>query len=198
MTRCLVLGKPNVGKTLFSLRFAFFLGAEAVRLARAGEEAHWTSVEAAVRELVSDRPHQTLDLQRLSLEIRGRKGTRRLELVDTGGLTDEIPPAPEVRQVQVETLGLLLKGGLLLHMVDASAVGRPGLPEAPGEVDLQLYHLGRARGGYLLLANKMDREGAADGLREARRRFPGVPLIPISARTGLGFKEVKRHLRRHL
>lgn len=194
----MVLGKPNVGKTLFSLRFAFFLGAEAVRLARAGHEERWASVEEAVRDLVSDRPHQTLELQRLTLELRGRKGSRRFELVDTGGLTDEIPPAPQVRQAQVETLGLLFQAGLLLHMLDASALGRPGAPEAPGEVDLQLYQFGRARGRYLLLANKMDREGAAEGWREARRRFAGVPMVPVSALTGQGFKEVKRHLRRHL
>src|SRR5690606_32058059 len=117
-----------------------------------------------------------------------------LPLVLAGRLSAVSSAAPAVRHIHVGSLRLRLKGGRFGRMVGASAVGRPGLPEAPGEVDLQLYHLGRARGGYLLLANKMDREGAADGLREARRRFPGVPLIPISARTGLGFKEVKRHL----
>jgi len=198
VTRCLVVGKPNVGKTLFSLRFAFFLGAEAIRLARAGQEREWASVDEAVRELVSDRPHQTLELQRLVLDIRGRKGSRRFELVDTGGLTDDIPASPEVRQAQVDTLGLLFQSKFLLHMLDASAVGRPGAPEAPGEVDVQLYHFGRARGRYLLLANKMDLEGALEGWREARRRFPGVPMVAVSAVTGQGFKEVRRHLQRHL
>lgn len=198
MTSCLVLGKPNVGKTLFSLRFAFFLGAQAVRLARAGEERTWHSPETAARELVSERPHHTLAVQRISLEVRARKGTRRFDLVDTGGLTDEIPTSPEVRRAQVESLALLPAARVILHMVDASAILTPDLPEAAGEVDAQLYRFGRSRGRYLLLANKMDRPGAREGLREVRRRFSGVPVVALSAQTGMGFGEVRRHLRRDL
>ncbi|BAS27580.1 GTPase [Limnochorda pilosa] len=198
MTSCLVLGKPNVGKTLFSLRFAFFLGARVVRLARAGEERTWASEEMAARELVSDQPHQTLAVQRLALEIRARKGSRRFDLVDTGGLTDEIPASQAVREAQAETLGLLRQAGVILHMVDASRILSPGAVEAAGEVDAQLFRFGRTRGAYLILANKMDLDGATEGLGEVRRRFAGAPVVPLSARTGLGFGEVKRHVRRHL
>jgi len=65
-------------------------------------------------------------------------------------------------------------------------------------VDYQVAQFAQMRGGYLLLANKMDLEGAQEGLARLRREFVGHPIAPISALHKQGFHEVKAFVGRHL
>lgn len=202
MKRCIVIGQPNAGKTLFTLHFAEYLGVTVARIAfaeadgRRREAAY--SLADAVASLTSATPHQTRHLQSLALELPAGKGTKQFELVDTSGLVDGIHPDVAIRRAMAQTLAAVREAAVVLHVVDAAALGRSGSVSAIGEVDYQVAQFAQMRGGYLLLANKMDLEGAQEGLARLRREFVGHPIAPISALHKQGFHEVKAFVGRHL
>ncbi len=202
MSRCLVIGKPNVGKSVFVLHFARYLGLSEVRLTcedaegRRFQRAY--AVEAAVRDLSGAAPHQTRCLQSVTLDLPAGKGTKRLELVDTSGLSEGIHADINVRRAMAQTLANVREAHIILHMVDASQAAVAGAVAAIGEVDYQVAQFAQMRGGYLLLANKMDLPTAPAGLALIRREFAGHIVLPISALHGQGFREVKRYVWRWL
>ncbi len=203
--RCVVVGKTNVGKTLFAINFAEHLGAKTVLLRRAGsgrpDGAGYRisySPEDARGEMVSAEPHRTLTPQVLVVEMRAGKVRREADVVDTPGLGDHIDERLEVRQGMAAALRAVYEADLVLHVVDASRVGDPAAEEAPGEVDQQLARFARFKAGYAILANKMDLPGADAGLRAIRQLFPGEYVIPMSALRSTGFDEVRAFVRRHL
>ncbi len=200
--QCVVVGKTNVGKTLFAIRFSEYLGARSILLRRdgagSGEPQQAYTPGGARRVLVSADPHWTLDLQSLSLDLRAGKARRRITLIDTPGLGDHIDQRGDVRRGMAAALRALYRADLVIHMIDASRVADPGAIEAPGEIDQQIARFARFKPGYAILANKMDLEPAAAGLRLLRERFPGEYIIPVSALEASGFPEVKAFVRRHL
>lgn len=201
MNRCVIIGQPNVGKTLFALQFAEYLGMMKARIAfaeaggRRWEAAY--SVAAALTDLTSSEPHHTRQLQSLTLELPAGKGTKRFELVDTSGLVDGIHPDVAIRRAMAQTLSTVREAKVILHVVDAAALGMAGAINVIGQVDYQVAQFAQMRGGYLVLANKMDLPGAVDGLARLRREFVGHPIAPISALHKQGFKEVKAFVWRH-
>lgn len=208
MKRCIIIGRPNVGKTLFAIRFAEFLGIAVARIsfAEAGGR-RWQadySVSGALGDLTGSTPHQTRQLQSFTLRLPAGKGSKQFELVDTSGLVDGIHPDRSIRLAMAQTLATVKDATVLLHMLDAAAVGRGGEARAPGEeaavgeVDREVAHFGLSRGGYLMLANKMDLETAPAGLQRLRRLFPRHPVAPVSALRGDGFEEVKQFVGRCL
>lgn len=203
--RCVVVGKTNVGKTLFAINFAEYLGAKMVVLRRAGPrgldgEGYRISYspQDARADLVSAEPHRTLEPQALVVEMRVGKMRREADVVDTPGLGDHIDERSEVRQGMAAALRAVYEADLVLHLVDASRVGDAAAPEAAGEVDQQLARFARFKAGYVILANKMDLPGADAGLRTIRQLFPGEYVIPMSALRSAGFDEVRSFVRRHL
>lgn len=201
MRRCIIIGQPNVGKTLFALHFAQYLGMVRARIAfaEAGGK-RWEAaypVADALTTLTSAEPHHTRQLQSLMLEFPAGKGTKRLELVDTSGLVDGIHPDAAIRRAMAQTLATVREAKIILHVIDAAAVGMNGGVKVIGEVDYQVAHFAQMRGGYLLLANKMDLPGAEEGLNRLRREFVGHPIAPISALRKQGFREVKAFVWRH-
>ncbi|HEY3315530.1 MAG TPA: GTPase [Bacillota bacterium] len=203
--RFVVVGQANVGKTLFALRFAEYLGARSIVIRRAegdGVERRLVySAEGARRELVSEVPHQTLAAHSLVLEVRSGKAVRPLTMIDTPGLADHIDQRQEVRRAMAASLRLLYEADVVVHLVDASRAGAPGTaaaPGIPGEIDYQIARFARFRPGYVILANKMDLPAAALGLKALRETFAGDYLVPISALKSTGFDEVKAFVRRHL
>ncbi|HHW08789.1 MAG TPA: GTP-binding protein HSR1 [Firmicutes bacterium] len=202
MSRCLVIGKTNVGKSVFVLHFAHYLGVSEVRLTCEDPEGRRRekvfAVENAVRDLSGATPHQTLCLQSIKLELPVGKGRKLLELVDTSGLSEGIHSDINVRRAMAQTLANVREAKIILHMVDASRAGMTGAVEAIGEVDYQVAQFAQMRGGYLILANKMDLPAAKTGLALIRREFAGHTIIPISALYGHGFREVKQYVCRWL
>ncbi len=199
--RYVVVGKANVGKTLFALRFAEFLGAKSIVLRRPGEGGEQRSVyscEGARRELVGEVPHQTLAPQSLLLELRSGKAVRPLAIVDTPGLGDHVDQRPVVRRAMAAALRVLYDADVVVHMVDASRAADPTAVEAPGEVDFQIARFARFKPGYVILANKIDLPTAAAGLKALRELFPSEYMIPTSALKTTGFDEVRSFVRRHL
>lgn len=201
MKRCIIIGQPNVGKTMFALHFAEYLGLAKARIAfaeaggRRWEAAY--SMAAARTTLTSSAPHHTRQLQSLTLELPAGKGTKHLELVDTSGLVDGIHPDATIRRAMAQTLAAVREAKVILHMLDAAALGAGGAVDTIGEVDYQVAQFAQLRGGYLVLANKMDLPGAEDGLARLRREFAGHRIAPVSALHKQGFDEVKAFVWRH-
>lgn len=196
MNRCLVIGKTNVGKSVFVLHFARYMGMSHVDVISQDPEGNRQvrsyAVEVAVRDLSGAAPHQTRCLQSITLELPAGKGRRMLEIVDTSGLMDGIHADAAIRRSMAQTLANVRDANVILHMVDASQAANKGAVEAVGEVDYQVAQFAQMRGGYAILANKMDLPAAAAGLSIIRREFVGHPVLPISALHSQGFKDVKR------
>lgn len=202
MKRCIIIGRPNVGKTLFALHFAEYLGLALARIsfAEAGGR-RWQadySVAGALDDLTSAKPHHTRQLQSLTLQLPAGKGSKQFELVDTSGLVDGIHPDAAIRKAMAQTLATVREARVILHVMDAAAVGAGDAVATIGEVDYQVAQFAQMRGGYLLLANKMDLPAARDGLARLQDEFGGHPVAPVSALRKQGFQEVKTFVRRHV
>lgn len=199
---CIVIGKANVGKTLFAINFANYLGVTRLEMevnpAEGESYRHTLGTKEALQELTSPEPHHTLGLQSIQIQIRGRKGRKHFALVDTSGLTEGIPGKTLIRKAMAQTLAQVRGASIILHLIDASSTGKPGAIEAMGEVDWQVAQFGGMRDGYAVLANKMDLPEAAAGLLQIRQELPGHVIFPISALHKTGFAEVKRFVLHHL
>lgn len=195
MKECLIVGKTHAGKTLFALNFAHYLGLSNLEITLKYPSGVVTtktySLTAARRELVGPAPHTTRALQSIVLDLPVGKGKKRCVFTDTSGLVDYIHTDVEVRRVIAQTLGAIREADLILHVVDTAAVGASDAPSALGEVDYQVAQFAQMRGGYAILANKMDLPGAPAGLGKLRQELPGHTIIPISALEKRGFREVK-------
>jgi predicted GTPase len=190
MRECLIIGKPNAGKTLFFVNFARYLGVKHFRL---DPEHPPLPARRAAEELVKATPHYTRQLVRVILPIASRDGKIAV-LTDSIGLSDHVLAAVEIRKAMAETLKAFWRAAIILHLVDVTAAA--GSPAAPGPVDRELAEAARTKAGYALLANKMDLPGAREGLKFlGRLQLPG-PVIPVSALAGFGFPEVRRFLLR--
>lgn len=196
MKKCIVIGKTNVGKTLFTLQFAEYLGVKevAIRIEEPTGERREVrcTIPEAIERLSSESPHQTRALHSIRLELPVGKGVKRFDIVDTSGLVEGIHSDGSVRKAMAQTLAAVREADLILHLIDAAKVGSSGILRAVGDVDYQVAQFAQIREGYLILANKTDLPGAAAGLEKIRFEFSGHAVIPISALHRQGFREVKR------
>lgn len=201
MPLALVVGKPNAGKTLFALNFAAFLGLQTVRWQLVDSDGcrreQLMPIERARRRLVSSAPHKTLQSLTLPIPIRSRKPDKTLRLLDTAGIVDGITDRADVRHAMADTLERVQTASLVLHIVDASEVESSAV-EAPGPVDRELAAFCPMIAAYVVLANKMDRPHAQRGLTQIQQQFRGCLVIPVSALTRQGFREVKAFVFRHV
>jgi tRNA U34 5-carboxymethylaminomethyl modifying GTPase MnmE/TrmE len=195
MKECLILGKPNSGKTLLLLNFAEYLGYRQLELTihEADQTQHRRTygIAEARLTLVSPAPHHTRVLQAVHLRFAKGKSRCDLALTDTTGLSEGIHEQLAVRRSMSRTLHRLRQAELVLHVIDGSRVAVPGAPEAMGELDHQLARFATGRVGYAMIVNKMDLPGAAAGLSYVRSCFPHHLVIPVSALRKRGFREVK-------
>ncbi|MCL6453751.1 MAG: 50S ribosome-binding GTPase [Alicyclobacillus sp.] len=211
MRRSLVIGSANVGKTLFCIHFARYLGLRQLRWfveqADGTTEQRQLAVEEAVRLLSGPAAHRTRQLQTVSLDVPRGKVNRQVLLTDTTGLAEGIHTDPLLREAMAQTLQALAEAQVILHIVDAARigtsadkagdVGRAARAVGWSPVDEQLADYGQAVGGYLILANKMDLPGAKQGYQFLRKRYSKQRVVPISALTGSGFREVRQHVWRY-
>lgn len=195
----LIMGKPNVGKTLLLINFAAYLGLREIRLEVRDSEGlcrtQRFSLERARRDLVSLRAPKTTGIQTLVIDtIIGRQRTS-LVAIDTVGVAEGIPGDAMERHQLAVTLERLMTADFIFHVVDASAMGLRRL-ESPGPFDMALTEFGRHLSYYLVVANKMDRPGSNDGYRLMKERYRGVPITPVSAVTRRGFRDLKAWMMR--
>ncbi|MBE6410786.1 MAG: GTPase ObgE [Akkermansiaceae bacterium] len=95
-----------------------------------------------------------------------------------------------------EFLRHIMRCRVLLFVVDMT-----GLEHDPVEAiqtlrkEIKLYSEELATRPWVILANKMDEEAAAENLAVLQQRFPKVEIIPIAAATGQGIPEFKERLK---
>lgn len=190
----LIVGKPNVGKTLLLINFAAYLGVKELRIDVDDGEGvarrENLSLERARRDLVSLASPKTQGLQTVVLEPAIARQRAALVVLDTCGIAEGISEQAQERQQVALTLERIFRADLILHVVDASATTLRRI-ETPGPFDFALAEYGRMHTRYFLAANKMDRPGSSDGYRLLKERFRGLSVTPISAMTRRGFREVK-------
>jgi len=202
LTRCIIIGKTNVGKTLFTINFAEFLGLKKINVVLEYHDGSQHSRSYTIREartyLTDPSPHKTLCLQIVTVNIPKGKGKKKIKLIDTSGLIDGIHPDENIRKAISQTLANVRTADLILHIVDAAVIPNNGVVESLGEIDYQIAQFGQMKYGYALLANKMDLPEAERGLDKLRDEFKGLYIIPVSALYKQGFNEVKKFVSRNI
>lgn len=141
--------------------------------------------------LVSNKYHETRCIQSIILNIPLGKGKKKIELIDTTGLIDNIHPNIDIRKAISQTLAMIRGSDVILHILDASVISNKDIPKAIGEVDYQIAQFAQLKSGYAILANKIDLPGAKLGVKTIKDEFKGNLVIPISALHKKGFQEVK-------
>lgn len=192
MKRILLVGQTNVGKTLFTLNFAAYLGLEKVAITFGDSRSCYTqefSVPEALSRFVSEQKHHTRSLQAVTFSLPKGKVRKYWQLIDSVGLVDQIHPCPAVRQAMAHTLSVIPDTGHLLHMVDASRPNQVSL------LDRQLAQFGAHCQSYAIIANKVDLLPNSSALNQLQTMFPDRLILPVSALHHTGFKEVKAHVR---
>ncbi|MCY0881633.1 MAG: 50S ribosome-binding GTPase [Firmicutes bacterium] len=164
---------------------------------RMGNSRQEILVDQARRQLVSHQYHKTLKLQEIAIDVAWGKSSRALVLIDSVGIAEGIHEQAEIRQAMAATLEQLGRSHMILHMMDAASVSA-GQVESLGPVDEEISQYAALVNPYVILANKMDKPGASEGLAAIKDRFRGIPVIAISALNRRGFKEVKAFVFRHL
>lgn len=194
MNEAVVIGRPNVGKTLLTIKLAESFGQRRLEvLFRPRDGAAYTrllSLGQAQAELVNEQPHHTLCLQSVVVKVPRGKSVRKVVITDSTGLTDHIHPSSAVRRAMADTIRNATEAAFILHVVD------PG--DRLSGVDLDLLRYGQSLDHYALLANKVDLPGRAERLPELERLAGPAPVIATSALRGTGLGEVRAFIRGHL
>ncbi|GAX91778.1 GTPase [Effusibacillus lacus] len=198
MKNFLVIGRTNVGKTMFCVNFAEFLGLHRLdvyyQLPDGTTRQRKYDLPAARQELSGLGQHKTRSLQSIQLDLPGGKGSRKFKLTDSTGLTDGIHPDKSLRESMAQTLAELQYADCILHLIDLTEVARTGGLSAMGELDLQIAELGGMKSGYAMLANKIDLPEAKPALEIVQGEVGETRIIPISAKYRQGFREVKEYV----
>jgi GTPase len=92
-----------------------------------------------------------------------------------------------------EFLRHIKRAGALVHIVDASAAD-PVADFRTLEAELKAYDPDLIAKRSVIIANKMDLPEAAEGLAKLRAEIGG-DILPVSAATGKGLKELLKHLK---
>lgn len=164
MSKCVIVGRPRVGKTTFCRNFCAFLGKKWL----AGAE--------------------TCDVR-----LPVRKGAAHLTIADTASLVPGVHPDPAQRRSVAETLQALHSAEIVLQVVSAVSVER-GFEEELDGVDLLVHRYASKRKKYIVLCNKMDLPGAPRGFDILCRLVGASCVIPICALNGTGFRKVAERL----
>ena len=118
---------------------------------------------------------------------------RRCTLADIPGL---IEGASENRGLGHEFLRHITRCKILIFVVDmAGSEMRDPIEDVQIlRTEISNYDEDLAKFPWMVVANKMDLDGAEENLKNFRRRFPKVDIVPISAESGLGLDELRQYL----
>ncbi|MGJ8673304.1 GTPase ObgE [Rubritalea sp.] len=120
-------------------------------------------------------------------------GFRRCTVADIPGL---IEGAHENRGLGHEFLRHITRCHLLLFVVDMAGFdGRDPIEDLQTlRTEVKMYDEELAEFPWIVVANKMDLEGAEENLANFKIRFPKVKIIPISAESELGLGDLREYL----
>jgi 50S ribosomal subunit-associated GTPase HflX len=201
--QCMVIGQTNAGKTAFVLSFAEFLGVEKIEVAFLYPDGFSTKQAYALgiarSELVGPASHKTRCLQSIRVSVKRGKGSAVVDLVDSTGFQAGVPGEVDVRRGISQTLQRMRTAHLIMHVIDAAALGRrEHSGNVLSEIDQQVVAYSQGRSAYALIASKMDLPTAPAGLLRLRTLYPGVLILPVSSVQKSGMREVKSFVGRHL
>lgn len=198
MREFIIIGRPNSGKTLFTLNFAAYNGNKTVDITFCTSDGVRTcrhfSIEEAKNQLCNMTVHKTRSFQSLILKMVRGKATVLCKITDTCGIIETIHPDESVRRGMSQTLNLLRSADYILHIMDAASLNST----SPSTIDQEIYNYGMVRKCYSILANKMDLPAANSNLTTLTRLFPQGDIIPISSLLSQGFKEVRACVARNI
>ena len=181
-----LLGRPNVGKTLLLLNFAAYLGANEIIRHEMDHRSTKVPMERARRELVSFVGHKVVDPITVTIERKSNSGREPLVFFDGAGVAEGIHPDYRVRRAIAETLDRLGSAEVVLHVVDSGQYPVASLDDA-------LCGLIGRIAPSLILANKIDLHHET-ALKALRLHFAGHTVLPLSGLTRRGFRELKQDL----
>lgn len=198
MREFVIVGRPNCGKTLFTLNFSGYLGSKTIDMTFRTYDGLITcrhlTLDEARNELCGMAQHKTRSLQTVVLKIPLGKTTINFKLTDTCGLISRIHKDEAIRRGMAQTLDWMRSADFVFHIIDAALYSSEG-----GEnIDTEIYNYGAVRHNYALLANKIDLPSAKTNLNKINSLFSNAPVIPISGLKGIGFKEVKACVARNI
>jgi len=171
---------------VFYLELRRIADAGMVGLPNAGKST-LTSKLSAARPKVASYPFTTLNPM---VGVVNFSGFQRCTIADIPGL---IEGAHDNRGLGHEFLRHITRCGLLLFVVDmAGSEGRDPIVDVETlRTEIKLYDEDLSKAEWLVVANKMDLEGAEENLEHFRARFSKVEVVPISAEMEEGLEELK-------
>lgn len=200
MRELITVGRPNSGKTMFTLNFASYIGSKTVDVTFRTYDDLITcrhfSIEEAKRELCGLTLHKTKTLQSLVLKIALGKTVVNFKLTDTCGIEEQIHRDEIIRRGMAQTLSLMRCADYIFHVIDLSYKSEEMVKVST--IDQEIYNYGINRNCYTILANKTDLPFAKDNLTKLAYIFPKANIIPISALFSQGLKEVKTCVSRNI
>ena len=149
---------------------------------------------SAKQPKVASYPFTTLTPQIGVVTLDGQK---RCTVADIPGL---IEGAHDNRGLGHEFLRHITRCRVLLFVVDipGSELRDPIEDIQTLRTEIKLYDEDLAKFPWMVVANKMDLEGAEENLAIFKNRFPKIPIVPISAMEGEGLEELKVEMSRIL
>lgn len=149
---------------------------------------------SAKQPKVASYPFTTLTPQ---VGVVSLDGATRCTVADIPGL---IEGAHENRGLGHEFLRHITRCQVLLFVVDiaGSELRDPIEDIETLRKEIKFYDEELSRFPWMVVANKMDLEGAEENLGFFRNRFPKVPILPISAKEGEGLADLKVEMARML
>lgn len=195
MTDCLVTGMPNVGKTCFVINFAEYMGLKKIKF-HVKRQPGYTSINSyspgeAKEKLISANSNNTRNVQKVKIEIAKGKTTKKLEIIDSCGLSEGIHPDEKIREAMAETIKLIRKNNFILHIIDITNI-HPDNDDILNPVDRMIMEYACLKKNYSILANKIDLAYARNNIKIIKEKFSNIIIIPISSLYQRGFKEVKK------
>lgn len=118
---------------------------------------------------------------------------RRCTVADIPGL---IEGAHENRGLGHEFLRHITRCRVLLFVIDmAGSEGRDPIEDLQTlRMEIKMYDEDLSKFEWMIVANKMDLEGADENLEAFRQRFPAQTIIPLSADTEEGLEGLRQEL----
>lgn len=201
MREFIIVGRPNSGKTLFTLNFAAYNGSKTVDVTFRTYDGLTTcrhfSIAEAKNQLCNMTLHKTRSFQSLILNTVRGKTNILFKITDTCGIVETIHPDEAIRRGMSQTLNLLRSADYIFHIVDTSAIPKEDITSL-ASIDREIYNYGMIRKCYTILANKIDLPAGSNNLANLTYLFPQANIIPVSALFSQGFKEVKACVARNI
>ncbi|MHB1684794.1 MAG: GTPase domain-containing protein [Bacilli bacterium] len=196
MRQCLVIGRPNVGKTLLCLRLAQACGLKWAfimhELPDGAVRERVLTIREAMAILVSATRYTTVGIQTVGVGMSASIG-QRMVLHDSTGLCEDSHDDELIRKGMARTLTLMVQSEQIIHVVDATALDKGVL----SAIDNLILDVSRARNvHYTLVFNKIDAPGAIRQTELYRKNDRRARPVAVSALHGQGIDDMQRVLSR--